>query len=377
MAFNFTVAVAPSVTNIDRELLFIKSALLYADRVTLISPMAYLYTQLTSSGNKLDEKTLIKLIKLVLPMCETQDPETYTKGNEIIGQLSSIVMSKRYKAVPMIRKIELRKILIGFSQGIDEILLKLIGDTQAKELSKLLHSKKLVLQKFEHNLADVDGCVSEYFGMLQESVKSSFPLFDEMSNDLMVAAVKSKVIRLSESEKRKITHAGVSDNLIKRIPSFGTASIDEILDIRKELASPLIRFRSKIISYSDSLQLMPWDKDFETECAILYEREIAPAILEIDELTNENGFIKNLGRNIITDGAFLKSAGGLFVSVAAAGVISAFSQAISSDTAILAAGGAWAAQKIASTYDEYKSKKTKISKKDLFFYYQAGRILSR
>ena len=40
MGLDFTVAIAPSLQNIDRELQYVKSALLYADKVTLISPVA-------------------------------------------------------------------------------------------------------------------------------------------------------------------------------------------------------------------------------------------------------------------------------------------------------------------------------------------------
>ena len=48
MGFDFTVAITPSLQNIDRELQYVKSALLYADKVTLISPVVYLYTQLST-----------------------------------------------------------------------------------------------------------------------------------------------------------------------------------------------------------------------------------------------------------------------------------------------------------------------------------------
>ena len=132
-----------------------------------------------------------------------------------------------------------------------------------------------------------------------------------------------------------------------------------------------------MLEYSDSIQVMPWNKDFVSECSILYEKEIAPAILEIEERTKENSFIKNLAKNVITDGDFLKSSGGLMVGVAAAGVISSFSQAVSMDTAIIATGGAWAVQKIATTYDEYNKTKREIAKNDLYFYYQAGKRLDK
>ncbi|MCI9105448.1 MAG: hypothetical protein HFG56_08250 [Lachnospiraceae bacterium] len=375
MGFDFTIAVQPEVTSINKELQYIKSVLLYADRIILISPMAYMYTQLYTGEAAFDEKRILKLLKFILPICEEQEPETYRDGMNIMGQLSKLLDSKQYKTIPLAQRIGFRNELKRFMQEIDGTFLAIMGESQTMDLNRLIKSGKLILQKFEHSLADVDGCVSEYFGYLMKSVKTSLPLFDEASNELMRTAVKSKIINLSESEKRKITHAGVSDNLLQRLPSFDVASVDEILDIRKELNHALVRFRSKVIAYSENIQALPWDDDFEHECSTLYYQEIAPAVLEIDELTKENGFLKNLVGKVADDGKFLKSAGGLVIGVAAAGVIPSLAQAISTDTAMLAAGGAWATTKIAAAYKEYQEKKREIAKKDLYFYYKAGKLL--
>lgn len=377
MGFDFAIAVQPSLTNIDRELQYIKSALLYADKIVLISPMVYMYTQLTTGGADFDERRILKLLKWVLPMCQEREPETYHEGMAVLEQLSRLMYSKQYKSIPVLKKMELRKELKGIMKDMDSSFLKMMGESQTSEINLLLKSGKLVLQPFEHNLADVNGCISEYFGFLTKSVKHSIPLFDEASNDLMRAAMNSKIISLSESEKRKITHAGLSDNLIQRLPSFDTASVNEIIDIRKDLDGSLVRFRSKVLSYAESIQSLPWDDDFEYECSMLYHKDVAPAVQEIDELSRENSFIKNLTGKVVSDEKFLESVPGLIMSVAAAGIIPSFTDAISADTAILATGGAWAAQKIVAAYNEHRDKKKEIIQKDLYFYYKAGKLLSK
>ena len=105
MGFDFTIAVQPELTSIDKELQYIKSALLYADRIILISPMAYMYTQLCTGGAAFDEKRIVKLLKFILPICQEQDPETYRDGMDVIEQLSKFLYSKQYKAFPMRQKI--------------------------------------------------------------------------------------------------------------------------------------------------------------------------------------------------------------------------------------------------------------------------------
>ena len=50
--FDFTIAFTPTGPNLDLEMQYIKSALLYADSVTLISPVAELYTDYPSDEYK-------------------------------------------------------------------------------------------------------------------------------------------------------------------------------------------------------------------------------------------------------------------------------------------------------------------------------------
>lgn len=377
MGFDFTVAISPSVKNIDRELQYVKSALLYADQITLISPVAYLYSQLQAETAHIDERRVIKLLRLILPLCEKEEPELYYEVNGLLNQLEPIVYSKRYKAVPLVQKLQFRRQLGLVSKGIDDAILNAIGKNASDEVNLLVKADKLKLYPFEHSLADTEGCVSEYFRQLTRAVKTSHPLFDEQSCHLMASAVKDKVIQLTPGETRKITHAGVSDNILQRLPSFEFASVDEILDIRSDLDPALTRYRKKMLEYSDQIQSVPWDADFENECSELYYKEIAPAVAEIDELTKENGFIKNLGYRFAEDENFLKSAGGLVVGVIAGGALASFTQCCSENTGMLVAGGAAVAAKIAKAYLEYDEKQKNIQKKDLYFYYQAGKRLKK
>lgn len=73
MPFDFTVAVIPNNSSLDVDLQYVKAALLYADRVRLISPLAYLFVQLTDGSNGNNERTAIKLLNQVLPLAKLKD----------------------------------------------------------------------------------------------------------------------------------------------------------------------------------------------------------------------------------------------------------------------------------------------------------------
>lgn len=377
MGFDFTIAIVPNNTSLEREMNYIKSALLYADKVTLISPLAYMFSRLTDKGNGLNERTVIKLIEQILPLAQLNDTNFYEESYPVIKEFSNIIHSKKYKSIPYVKKLEIQRQLRSFAIEICEVMLSLVGEQHGNELQILINKGQVEIEKFNHSLGDLDLCVKEYCDLLTKSIQTSYPLFDTQSNDLMKAAVNSRIVNLSSIDKQKITHAGLTDNYIQKLPSFSEASMDELIDIKNELSKPLTRFRGKMLEYSESIQSMPWDTDFESECELLYNKEVVPALLEIDEITKDGSFIKNLGRKFLTDEGVWKSTGGLVVSIAAGGVISALNNAISSDTAMMVTGGAYAATKIASAYEEYTANKREIERKDMYFYYKAGKLLDR
>jgi len=375
-SIDFTIAIAPNTTSIERDMLYIKSALLYADTITLISPMASTYFDLTNEADRKNEKTIISLMDKVLPFCKISNPVYCKEIEPTLAQFKNLVFSKKYKAVPMKMKLPLIKAIKTFGNEIAEKTTELLGSGDCAELVSLVKSGRVKLYSFQSEFAD-DAYIREFYLSLKRALKNlnTFPLFDDQSNDLIKAAINDNLIVLNDVNRFNAAHAGMTNNLLVSLPSFEYATVDEILDIRKELENPLVRFRSKALSYSDNIQSMPWDETFRHECVKLYQKEVAPAVLEIEELTKESGFLKNLGYNIISDNSILKRVGEIGISIASAGVISTFSDVVSFDTAILATGGVYATSKIATAYREYKASQNDIKKKDLYFYYKAGEFL--
>ena len=69
-SMDFTVAVASNSMTIEQDMTFIKAALLYSDTITLVSPVASTYIELTDNANKKNEKaskihTHTKLLSLL------------------------------------------------------------------------------------------------------------------------------------------------------------------------------------------------------------------------------------------------------------------------------------------------------------------------
>lgn len=374
---NFTIGIAPSMTNIENDMRFIKSTLLYADTITLISPIAYIYFQLTDESDRKTEQSYIKLLQKVLPFCESFNPERIMELSPIIKNYSKVILSKNYKSMPYIYRAKNKKMLKQFGEGVTETVTNMLGEVNCTSLKKLVNEGKIKLYDFKNPINNSDDFITEFFNTLKYAItnQATFPLFDEESNNLINAAIKDNIITLNDNNEFNIKHSALTNNLLLALPSFEYATVDEIIDIRKELDKPLVRFRSKMLEYNKEIQSMPWDDTFKHESYMLYQQHIAPSILELDEMTKENKFIKNLSYNLLTDDSFIKGTGGLIISIVAAGAISSFMDAVSTDTAILSTGGTYAASKIAKTFKEYNEKQNEVKKKDMYFYYKAGNVL--
>jgi hypothetical protein len=383
MGFDFTIAVYPDNKSVDRDLYFIKAALLYADKVRLISPLTYLYVQLSDESNKLNEKSAIRMIKKIMPLAKVCDTEIYNSSVPVLEQLEKIVYSKNYNSYPLVKKLDLQRMLKKMTAGVNEKVSEFIGFEQCKELHTLIKNNQVAIEKFDSSIGDATTYGLEFFDKMRKSLNSSYPLFDEASNDLMNAALNSNIVNLSDIEKRKIAHAGLADNYIQKLPSFEEASVDEIIDIKKELQPYVVRFRGKMLGFSSQINSMPWDKNFAPECQMLFDKDVAPAILEIEEKTKENTFVKNLGHQILGDENAWKTAGGICVSIAASGVIQSFTEVASSDVSTyltastLAVPAVALTQKIYNAHTEYSTQKKSIEHSDLYFYYKAGKKLEK
>ena len=378
---DFTVAVVPTRQDLVNEMKHIKSALLYADKINLISPLAYAFILLADEKHSKDERAALNLIKQSLPIIQAVDTSVY---DDYLLKLKDfeIVNDKRYKnSTPFSKRYKQRIILQNMASQIRTDFMAKMGETQSNELNILIKKGKVTIESFDSLRFDQDAHIYEYLNKLKSSLISSYPLFDKTSNDLIESAVKNHIVTLSEINKRQLKYAGTTDNLIQRLPSFEQAPVDEILDIKDELSAPLSRFRAKMFSYSDSINSLPWNDDFATECTMLYDKEIAPTLLEIQETIRENSFAKNLGRKFLTDKDAWKSIGGFAVSIAAPGVLSTFVETASANIPTFLAGGVAGggilAGRVYSAYENYLKGKKEVEKNDLFFYYKAGERLGK
>jgi hypothetical protein len=279
---------------------------------------------------------------------------------------------KNYRSIPMIEKLKIRRTLKQLASDIKDFIVSQAGAISFKVIEDLSSLGVLEVEKFRSPIWDSDAFTEEYFVKIVECMNKSYPIFDEASNGLIQAADREGVVNLSDSNIFSAKHSALVDNIIVRLPSFSFAPIDEIVDIKKHLGDSIIRFRSQMLKYTEEINNIPWSEDFFNDCSIIYHREVAPTILEIDELTKENGFVKNLAVNILSDKTTL---GSIVVCLAAGGLASRLIQ-LPVDKGLFGIAASNILSNVIKTYDDYSKGQQQIKKNNLYFYHQAGNLLS-
>lgn len=158
---------------------------------------------------------------------------------------------------------------------------------------------------------------------------TTFPVFDEQVSGLLRAMIADRLVGANLTHA---THAGLAGHLVGTLEAFPGAAMDEVIDVRRELEEPLVRFRSAVTSMTRDLAVTPLDAAFPRHADDLYRERVAPALLALEENTREARLREQLVRQV-TEGAGLTGVKAAFGMAFAA-------YALLPDIGIAAAAGA-------------------------------------
>lgn len=363
-ALHITVGTSPSSKfDLTYELTLLKAALLYADRVKLCSISSSTLV-LLSFVETLDDDSILELIAQTAGSL-TNNPEDIATAIKIYKFLRQ---KKRRNKNELINFRKLKSQLDKAKKDLRRAAEKIMTDAHADGLASALNSGIVELKWFDLSSKTV---IEDFLSTISEAILSgkTYPLLDDPTSSWVNAAIREgKLLPLNAAISRA-KQVGVSSDLFCRLPLFEKASVDEIVDIRKELDKSLIRFRSAIISFSREIENAPWEKGFSQEVDQVFNERVLPSILEIEEAYKSSNVLLNFV-NKLTDKPFVlpsSSALGLLISKANQ-LPDLVTQSIS-----IAAGGAVI---LLETLMEWKEKKREIEKNQLYFFYRVEKHLS-
>lgn len=306
----FSIGTASSSMEFEEDMRLIKSSLLYADEIELIgmaeyAVFNYLPKCLTSTS---DFEIIIKNLISLLRAFDNEDAKIIVRKledvhNQILPYLPQLKKKKRRSRQEILAQMQFKNLYDQCRSLLNSSYDELMNNPGINRIQGLIDRNVISVYDYSHNGFSLEELTGGYFANLLGTIKhgGSYPLFDSISASVVSSVINNKFIDFSVIDKEIIRHAGIAHNILSTLPTLEKASVDEILDFKKDMQVPLSNFRTAIYGFTEKITSMPWDDDFCYECIKLYDTEVMPRVNEINELSSETNVLKNFGVKVLND----------------------------------------------------------------------------
>ena len=393
----FMIGITSSSLEFEEDIKLIKSSLLYADEIELIGMLEYaVFKYLPDRIHSV--KDIDTLADSFAPLLRSIKVEG---GDEIVSQLEELKSQiAPYKAYLSKKKHRSKQEILAqmkMDKAIEQCkgmlidgMSQLTESTSAKEINKLIDREIISVFDYKQEDFNIDALAGGYFGNLLGTMQNhtAYPLFDKTSNDVISSFAKTKILDLGSVNQEVLIHAGLATNILMTLPTLDGASVDEILDFKKEMQGPLSNFRKAIYGFAESVESKPWDQDFQYDCLKIYYAEVVPRVEELNELSTETSVLKNMGRKVLADEEIRKNAqyltGGLVTTITTStnmiGALDAFRNWILGLSMLIVMPNAASAfiktlNMASESKQEIKETKKEMSGNIMYYYYKASKEL--
>lgn len=319
------------------EIRLVKSTILYADHISICSPTLVMLnsTRWIADANQQDRFAFLKRVGPSLGL--DREPEDLDRMQQLLALPRR--ERRRLGLPPELSRDfdrswdEVRRVVDGLwdETGASEIQTAIdAGLVTIEDLniggSELETVSQIVAAAAGAEDFDLDAMTALFVQRLHELITgadSSYPVFDDAVGSIVEAGLGTGLFRATSTSMSRGSRAGVASGLIAMLPSFSNASISELIDIRKELEKPLIRFRASISEMSRGMSSNFYEDEFNEDIEQLYVEFVAPALLEINETVAGSSMLRSFSDQVLRSPAGVVS-GGVAVGVATLGDLPAF-----------------------------------------------------
>lgn len=362
--------------SLDVDVSMVKSALLYADKVELISLSASMIsgTAALAAGG---ENSLLALLESL----DGSTLESLGAGGlppnwrEVVGAMrlgAKVGLLDGLEAKAQVEQFE-ETLRAGLAQWQDSTG-DLLARSGAQELEPCLEAG--ILEVSDSGLGAAvasEDVIPRWLDIIDERLKNprSRLLFDDRVGRLISARLAETDLQPTQNILRNIHSAALGSGLVARLPAFPQASMDELLALRADLNLPLARYRRVVSRLARDLPDGAIGQELEAAIDDVWISEVRPAILELEDLLAHHGLVREIARATSTDVRLLMVEGfGVYVALAGPGGVASLAAA--------SIGAASAGvQAVASGATRSSQARRAVQENDLFYLYEAGRRLAR
>lgn len=269
------------------DLRLVRSALLYADSVELLSPAAVMVGSVAALQSA-DGDTWLSLLEslddsTLAHVGVEDDPATFKAAVSQFRQMSALPRAERRRAhgAEFQRlKNELER-HIHQPDGPADMLTRILEQAGAPELAEAVESGALTLNwDFMSPDADTDTQIQQYAERLRLLLASpnEHLLLDQRMAGLARAMVNERQVTPHELALSRAARSRVGTGLVSKLPAFPDASVASVLEARGELADALSAYRAGVVEISGKIRCGPLDEGIDSEVADMWRDVVQPAV---------------------------------------------------------------------------------------------------
>lgn len=356
--------------SLREDVRLVRSALLYADRVRLMSPLAVMTAGMAMAASEAGGALPIQMLNQFTDeqLCQLGvSQEALTQFRDRMTQWKSLrqIPRQQRRALPA----QQRDAIQQLRRSLEEPAARMAQDmaSQAEDMwekfgasdltmaaeSGLLELPTEALPLGDDGSLDIEKYKLSLSGLIEDP--SSHLMFDNPTARIVELMVKEDIATMNplveSSAKKIVTGAG----LIERLPAFPDSNIKQVLETREELRDSLSRYRRSTAQLSAKLASGPLDSALQVEVDELYRDEVFPSLRELRKDLSGTGLLREAAHNILQDPKDLVVGAVGAVFCAGIGATTDLSDIITNTAAAASAGLGATSKAAAALMDRRKS----------------------
>ena len=295
----------------------VKAALLYADEVEIVSLGVSMFHELqraTNSGDlggfdllaAMDDETLAYIAS------RGGNAELPANWRETLGQALALDPDLLERTDPesaqQLRELHEMVAEQGSSTKADiEALFEQFGATElvvalrAKvvKVADLGITPAATLRPADIRASDTDWQIWNWIDALTSRLtdRRTRLLFDRDAGNLVQSMYEDGTIPASPQGMRLAAQAALGAGFAERLPAFPMAKMDELIEMRSELALPLARYRGAVVRFSKDIQPMVGE-GLTFEVQQQWEETVKPMLMGLEDEMADHGLVRELARSL-------------------------------------------------------------------------------
>ncbi len=278
------VALAPALSDLTRESEVVKTALLYADTVELVSPTAAMLFVTKNLRHMTEDERLTMM-----------GPVAAILGNDqvaaVVPQLRQLLNARHLSGAALQQQRNLRR---GFREQWESVSAmgeQMWRDAGGEQLDIAWEAGLLRFALIDDAVRDLDALVDHFVEDLRGAIEGTqqYPLLDDSTGSLVASAVAEGTWTIPELTTRRVAEASLATGLVGQLPAYPNASMEGVLEARAELHDHLPPFR-RAVAHLDAAANDPFAQGFNDGIRDVYLKEVEPAFSDLrDELRRVEG----------------------------------------------------------------------------------------